>query len=485
VAERRAKIVVMKLNWFSPLPPASTDIAHYTTRVLAALGAQSEVRLWTDQDRWDTSLHQHAVEVRRYKLRRMRWAELNRGDMSVYHIGNNSLFHGSVWQVSQRHPGIVVLHDLRLHHFFAGLYLNRWRDPEAYLAQMEFYYGEKGRADAAALAGNQGLSIDEMAERYPLTLLALENALGVLVHTEEAFHQLKNMNLWPVAYAPLPFAAAARHGERGQSQALASRAVGPPYRLVVFGYISNNRRLDILLKALADLPERDRFRLDVYGQLMDEKAVRGQVSSLGLKGLVKLHGFVPETELDGALRSAHLAVNLRYPTMGEASGSQLRIWSHALPSLVTEVGWYAALPSDTVAFVRPAHEMEDIQAHLRALLSDPALFALMGEKGYRVLEEQHAPEAYARSLISLVADAEEYRKHSASHRLARRAAKEVNAWTGGAAAREALRVAARKDALIYGKTKEDIFLPRLRDSSVFKLAMKSSILRRWARALTD
>ena len=35
-----------------------------------------------------------------------------------------------------------------------------------------------------------------------------------------------------------------------------------------------------------------------------------------------------------------LLINLRYPTMGEASLSQLRIWRHALPSMVTQVGWH-------------------------------------------------------------------------------------------------------------------------------------------------
>jgi glycosyltransferase involved in cell wall biosynthesis len=485
MAERRPKAIVMKLNWFSPLPPAPTDIGHYTTRVLEALSAQAEVTLWTDQASWDSRLNQHA-EVRRYKLRRMPWAELNRGDMSVYHIGNNQLFHGPIWQVSQRHPGIVVLHDLRLQHFFAGLYINRWRDLEAYLTQMEFYYGEAGRTDAAALAINKGLDIDEMAERYPLTLLALENALGVLVHTEEAFHQLKSMNLWPVAYAPLPFAAASQNNQPDQFRSSAAdNPDGPPYRLIVFGYIDSNRRLGQLLKALAEFAERDRFHLDIYGQLADEKGVRRKVSRLGLNRIVKLCGFVPETELDAALRSAHLAVNLRYPTMGEASGSQLRIWSHALPSLVTEVGWYATLPAEAVAFVRPAHEIEDIQSHLRAFLSDPARFRRMGEKGYRVLAEHHSPEAYVRSVMSLVARAQEYRSDAAVYKLARRAAAEVSAWTGGPATRESLRVAAKKDALIYGKTEEERFLPWLRDSTIFKLAMKSALLRRGARALTD
>ncbi len=96
--------------------------------------------------------------------------------------------------------------------------------------------------------------------------------------------------------------------------------------------------------------------------------------------MVTLHGFVPAEDLEAALTSAHLAINLRFPTMGEASVSQLQIWDHALPSLVTRVGWYATLPQETVAFVRPEHEITDIQAHLHAFVDDPGRYAHMGRR---------------------------------------------------------------------------------------------------------
>ena len=99
---------------------------------------------------------------------------------------------------------------------------------------------------------------------------------------------------------------------------------------------------------------------------------------LGLQGVVKLHGFVPAEELDAALAAAHLAVNLRNPTMGESSFSQLQIWDHALPTLVSQVAWYAKLPENAVAFVRPEHEVLDIQRHLNAFLADPDRFVEMG-----------------------------------------------------------------------------------------------------------
>src|SRR6185295_18992235 len=122
--------------------------------------------------------------------------------------------------------------------------------------------------------------------------------------------------------------------------------------------------------------------------------------TLDLKRQVTLHGFTSEAKLDQALSEAHLAINLRYPTMGEASGSQLRIWSHGLPSMVSKVGWYASLPAEAVAFVRPdANEVLDIQFNLRAFLSSPGAFAVMGELGRRELEAQHTCEQYANTII--------------------------------------------------------------------------------------
>jgi glycosyltransferase involved in cell wall biosynthesis len=419
----------MKLNWFSPLPPASTDIAHYTTRVLPALCTRALVTLWTDQEHWDAGLKRYA-EVRRYSPERVPWAELNRADMSIYHIGNNPLFHGSIWQLSRAAPGLVVLHDMRLHHFFDGLYRVKWRDIDAYQSVMAKYYGEQGRLDALECFKQEARNIDSMAERYPLTQLATENALGVLVHTREAFAQLKLERLRPAAYAPLPYEAGPRpQPSRTSSENEGGANNGPTYRLIVFGYLGRNRRLDALLKALAEFPQKEQFRLDIYGQVLDDnKHLRASIRALGLKHLATVHGFVPEAELDQALSLSHLAINLRYPTMGEASGSQLRIWSHALPSLVTQVGWYASLPAGTVAFVRPAHEIQDIQTHLKAFLNAPGDFAMMGQRGRALLEREHAPDAYAQSILDFARTARRHGTRHAARKLAQRAAALMSDW---------------------------------------------------------
>lgn len=427
----------MKLNWFSPLPPAKTEIAYYTARIVRDLGKRAEVTLWTDQAKWDADLETYA-SVRRYKTGPDFWAELNRGDISIYHIGNNALFHNWIWQVSRSHPGLVILHDLHLHHFFAGVYCGQAQDLGEYLAQMNFYYGEEGRRDGEDCFKRGAPNIHYLVERYPLTRLALENALGILVHTLGAFDILKGENLWPVAYAPLPYKADPRE------RAPQPPANDEPYHLIIFGHLGDNRRLDVLFQALAELPSKDKFHLDIYGQLWDKNLVQAQIRSLELKNHVTLHGFVPEDELSAALSCARLAINLRYPTMGEASASQLRIWSHALPSLVTEVGWYASLPRDTVAFVRLDHEVADIQAHLNALLDNPERFRHMGERGRQVLEEEHQPERYVQAIFDLTACAQRFRPLAATYQLTERVSEHMRAWTDATAFDEALSKAAKE-----------------------------------------
>jgi ubiquinone/menaquinone biosynthesis C-methylase UbiE/glycosyltransferase involved in cell wall biosynthesis len=413
----------MILNWFSPLPPAKSGIADYTARVIPTLHRRAHIVLWTDQTEWDSNLENYA-EVRRYQSGRIRWEELNRGDMSFYHIGNNRLFHGTIWQISRSHPGIIILHDLFLQHFFAGLYRDDWNDRVGYIAQMEEYYGPTGRKDAE-LFWDGLVKIDDLVWAYPLTSLAVDNALGILVHSPRAYDNTGWKNPCPVVYAPLPYPASHRPSETECAARMWGR---PPYRIITFGHMGANRQLDALLQAIAGLPERDQFRLDIYGELWEADHVQRQIQTLGLRKLVTCHGFVAEAELEAALESSNLGINMRYPTMGEGSLSQLQMWDHALPTLVTRIGWYATCPEDAVAFVRPGHEIGDVQAHLKALLVNPEQFAKMGDRGRRILEEQHAPETYTQAVLDIAAQGQRFQPKAAAYQLAKRAGGEMRVW---------------------------------------------------------
>lgn len=404
----------MTLNWFSPLPPARSGIAQYTVSLLPALRRHADVVLWTDQAGWDPALEQLA-RVRRYAPERVPWDELNRADANVFQIGNHPSFHSSILAVCQRQPGIVVLHDRCLQHLIVASF-QPLDDRDGYLELMRRHYGAGGAAAGDAFWSGR-CSIDDMAERYPLSEPAIGGALGIVVHTPDAYAGLAASRR-PVAQLALPYPAAA--------PVRLPRPRRPPYRIVAFAG-GPSRRLSSLLASLAELPERDRFRLSLYGECADAD-VPQRLRALGLQRLVTLHGYVDSRVMDVALADADLAVNLRYPTMGEASLSQLQIWDHRLPSLVSRDGWYASLPADAVAFVRPEHERADIQSHLRAFLADAERFARMGERGRQVLERQHTPDAYAGDLVAFIGEAYANQTAATGLHLAARAGALLGEW---------------------------------------------------------
>jgi glycosyltransferase involved in cell wall biosynthesis len=208
----------------------------------------------------------------------------------------------------------------------------------------------------------------------------------------------------------------------------------------------------VLLRALANFARRDRFRLDIYGTIEGAERIQQLICRLGLSDRVTMHGFVQHNELDEALRRTDLVVNLRNPSMGEASGSQLHLWQYALPSLVTRSAWYATLPANTVAFVRPEQENEDIQAHLAAFLDDPEKYRELGRNGRDHVARSHSMETYAQSLLEIANRCPEFRSRWIARDLARRAASAMNAWCDSSMMDAFLpRVAEQIEKLAVGK----------------------------------
>lgn len=384
-----------RIHWVGPLPPAETDIAAMTARILPAVAARADVVLWTDAERWDPTLERLAT-VRRYDAGAHFPMPLDglpaaAGPEAVFfQIGNSWLHHSGPLNLARRVPGVVVLHDLGIQDLLAGMIANGHFERRAYRAEMARWYGMQGRDTAERVLAHR-VSPAEAAATIPLFEIALPRALAALTHTEPGWTKVAERAVVPAWLLDLPYAPGPERP--------ADRAVDGPLQLVQFGYLAPNRRLDQVLEALAQLNGRPRVTLEVFGTLWDEGHVRAKIAALGLSGSVHLRGFAQEAALDAALATAHLVFNLRSPSMGEASGSQLRIWNASALSVVSDTGWYASLPDDCVFKVPPRDEVGAIAALLRRLDADRTLCAHMGAAGRARLLSRHTPERYAEGLV--------------------------------------------------------------------------------------
>jgi glycosyltransferase involved in cell wall biosynthesis len=425
VVESSETITRVKLNWFAPVPPTASSIAIDTAAILPRLAKHAAITVWAHELSWAPELEKHAT-VRRYDPEAMPWAEVNAADATIYHLGNHPDFHSPIWQVNRQHPGIVVLHDPGLQHFFAGLVERKLGlSPDEYRDMMSYYHPNGGAELANAfLLGAR--SAGDICDHCPLTSAALENATGVIVHTEVGYAALvRELNV-PVAYVPL----FALPGPDVQSDARRSPEPAPNgcYRLIMFGFLNANRRLSSVLRALRDFPQKQRFHLDIYGVVEDARTIEQLIAAFGLTELVHMHGFVSADELMAALERSDMAINLRDPTMGEASASQLRIWQHGLPSLVTDVGWYATVPENTVAMVRPEAEVEDIQYHLAEFLRGPEAYRTLGANGRRYVEEHHTVERYVHGVLEMVERTLVARSRQVASWMTARAGRAIQPW---------------------------------------------------------
>jgi glycosyltransferase involved in cell wall biosynthesis len=378
----------LKLNFFTPLPPVRSNVANHSLIVAAALQTLADVTVWTDQT--EPPEMTEAIPVQHFDPAHMPWPRLNAADLNIYNIGNNANFHRAIFDVARQAPGLIVLHDTRLQHFFARYSETAGADRTFYLESMRRGHGLEGVADAQAFM-EQIHGLDVLVERYPMTTVALDWGVAAVIHNAGELAAIAGQTRTPIFYLPLVYAA---------GPAPERSPPGATLRLIVFGFIGLNRRLGSILEALAGLPDKD-VVLDIYGELEESLAIDELAASLGLTGRVHHHGFVPDAELAAALARADLALNLRFPSMGEASGSQLYIWDAALPSLVTRTGWYASLPEDAVFFVEPDDEVATIQLHLTALRRDPDRFRRAGRRGRELLLLHHAPVTYAQGLVSI------------------------------------------------------------------------------------
>ncbi|MBN1404318.1 MAG: glycosyltransferase [Opitutales bacterium] len=403
----------MKLNFFTPLPPLATDIAQCVSRVLPALAARFDVTLWTSQEKVDKGLRQ-SFRVRSFRPDNVDWRELNYADINLYNIGNDARFHAPILEFARRYPGVVLMHDVAVHEL---IYATLERKPlclERYMELLERDGPQAVEAGRAFLAGK--LALRDVSVRHPLTWWPLERAAGVVSHNAEALRRAVPRLDAPLLDTPLPWL------PKAQMQKARARVLDAGrMEMLVCGHLNSpNRRLSQLLEALATFPLRDRLLLHVAGAVKDEKTLKQKIAALGLRSQVKLHGYLSEKALGRLMDSCHMALNLRWPSVGEASGAQLRFWNHSLPTVATKTAWYAQQPEDCLMLVDPEREAEDLHRYWNLALGDYAGVAQFGLRGRELLERRHSAESFASALEAFLPVVERYRESLAARPLAER-----------------------------------------------------------------
>lgn len=377
------------LDYLSPLPPVRSGIADYSVDLLPHLAAGGDVRvLGLPGQPVDPAVVARFGVVPAAEV----WRDSPR--LPLYQMGNN-LHHHPVQEAALERPGVLVLHDLALHHLVAEETLGRG-DFEAYRSRLAADHGWIG--EEAARPREWGAEVVTSLFELPAHRTVLRRQRGVLVHNLWAAHRIAEddpevrVGVVPMA-VPLPPPA-----DPGAGRAFRRRHGVPEGAPVLgsFGFQTPIKRTGRVVEALA-APELARAHLLVVGESVAD--LDALARGLGVADRVHVTGFVPYAEFEAAIAACDLALNLRYPTAGETSASLLRVLALGRPAVVSDHAQFAELPEE-VAVKAPLGEAEvaGLVRELSALLAAPARLAAMGEAAREHVRARHDPAAAARQL---------------------------------------------------------------------------------------
>ena len=344
----------MRLAFFSPLPPAKSGIADYSAALLGPLAKQAEVDVF--------SAAPGTFDPSRY-------------DAIVYQLGNNP-DHSFVYDYALRYPGTVVMHEANLHHLIAHRTIGA-QDWDGYLHELAFDGGERARRFGERV---RRLEVGPDYEGVPMLRRVLAASEGAIAHSRFVAAQLVD-NGFAGRIGVIPHGVwlpeIDRHGYRHKLGVdLKAPLIG------TFGHLKPYKRIAESLRAfrrLVQLIPEAKFIL--VGEPHPELRLDDLVMRLGLEAHVRHIGYAPIDDFTGYLAACDVVLNLRYPTVGETSGTLHRSLGLGRAVLVSDVGAFSEYPDDICLKVPVGAGEEDlIFEYLNLLCSQPGMARGMGER---------------------------------------------------------------------------------------------------------
>jgi glycosyltransferase involved in cell wall biosynthesis len=349
----------------SPLPPARTGVADYAATLLAALRRRGPVEVTP-----------------------------KRAGVRLYHLGNNQL-HREIYRRALAQPGIVVLHDAVLQHFFLSSL-----EQQEYVEEFVYNYGEWHRELAHSLwRGRASSGFTHRYYAYPMLRRIAEVSRAIVVHNPAAARIVREHSPGarvveiPHLFAPppAPFAADVIHFRATLGL--------PPRRFLfaVFGYLRESKRILNILRAFdtihRDLPET---ALLVAGEFTSQDLARAAEPLIAQRPAILRLGHLPEHQFWLAAAACDACVNLRDPAAGETSGISIRLMGIGKAVLLTGSVESARFP-ETACFriARGVAETASLTEHGIVAVSLPQTTCEIGRRAAGHVHSFHSLDRVA------------------------------------------------------------------------------------------
>lgn len=377
-----------KLAYISPLPPERSGIADYSTELLPELSRYYDIDI--------IASHTEAPDpeiISTCSIHNVRWFRQNADhyDRVLYHFGN-SLFHAHMFDLLKFYPGVVTLHDF----FLSNIQWYREVNgigPNAWVNELYTSHGYK-----AVYERFHTQNIMDVVFKYPCNFSVLQNAMGIIVHSEFSRHLAntwygegfgKDWAVIPLLRKPVLLL------NKDEARARLGLNVDD-FVVCSFGMLGPTKLNQHLLNAWLNskLKENPHCKLIFVGETHSGDygvQLLKTIKKSGLSDRIKITDRVPSQEFRQYLASADIAVQLRTHSRGETSSAVLDCMNHGLPTIVNAHGSMAELPNSAVWMLPDKFDDNELIFALENLWQDAEKRRFMGSKAKEVIHAYHSP----------------------------------------------------------------------------------------------
>jgi glycosyltransferase involved in cell wall biosynthesis len=386
----------MRLAWFSPLPPVQSGIAADNTELLTQLDRHFAI------DRFVESPLHRAERV--FDAHDFVWKQRRDPyNLVVYQLGNNA-HHDYIWAYLARYPGLVVIHDPKLHHARARQLLHQERFDDY---RREFRYDHPDANPGFAEYAVEGLG-GPIYYFWSMLRVPMRTARVVAVHNERVAAELRAafpqtpIEAIRLGKSPIEIAPAARDAMRAR--------LGVGERSVVFaafGKLTAEKRIGPIVRAFSAVAREGLdVKLLLVGDASDYPSLQHELGTEAIGDRVHVTGYVSDESVGGYLAAADVCLCLRWPTAQETSASWLHCLAASRPTVVSDLAHLVDIPTlapdeTRLSPGRPypvalridlLDEEPSLVVAMRRLTEDANLRADLGRAGHAYWSANHTRE---------------------------------------------------------------------------------------------
>jgi len=390
-----------KMAFVSPLPPLPSGISDYSAELLPALSAHYDIEVIVAQDKVSDEWVKKNLPVRS-----LDWFRRNarRYDRIVYHFGNSE-YHNHMFELLEKFPGVVVLHD-----FFLSGVLHHMQ--HFGFAQGSFLEALKVSHGYGSLAG---LQIENAIWRYPCNFAVVSNSKGIIVHSRHS-HQLAYQWYGNAAgsWRVLPLLRRPRKLDTREASRESLGIGRDDFVVCSFGMMGKTKQNARLVRAWLEsaLSQGEECRLVFVGQDAGGEygaEIRQLLEGERAKKSIVITGRVSEQEYDQYLAAGDLAVQLRTMSRGETSAAVLDCMNAGLPTIANAHGSMSEIDPSAVLFLPDQFSDAQLAQAMEVLWEDKLRRKKLAIQAQAIIRQFHDPvscaEKYAMEIENFYANA--------------------------------------------------------------------------------